>query len=59
MEAALFTLDVVLLLVLIVWIRKAERLPAPTRHLGPLSFLTAKTDRVQKGLRADKDRGDA
>ncbi|KQP39775.1 hypothetical protein [Pseudorhodoferax sp. Leaf274] len=59
MEAALFTLDVVLLLVLIVAIRTSDRRPREERDLGFLSFLNAKTDPVQKSLRAAEGRHDA
>ena len=54
MEAALFTLDVTLLVVLIWAVRKADRLPPGERTLGLLSFLTTKTDKIQKSLREQK-----
>lgn len=59
MEAALFTLDVLLLLVLIVAIRKAEREPGSERSLGFFAFLAAKSDPIQKHLRKKKGRIDA
>jgi hypothetical protein len=55
MEAALFTLDVALLVVLIWSVRRSDCLPPSERNLGLLSFLTSKTDAVQKGFRERKD----
>ena len=59
MEAALFTLDVTLLVILIWAVRKADRLPAGERTLGLLSFLTTKTDKIQKSLKEREDRSNA
>lgn len=59
MEAALFTLDVILLVILIMAVRKADRSPPGDRNLGLLSYLTSKTDKVQKSLRTQKDRRNA
>lgn len=59
MEAALFTLDVVLLVLLILAVRKSDRSPASERNLGVLAYLEDKTDEVQKGLRKKQDRGGA
>lgn len=59
MEAALFTLDVFLLVVLIFAVRKADRTAPAERSLGFLAYLTAKTDSVQKGLNARKDQSGA
>lgn len=59
MEAALFTLDVTLLVILIWAVRKADRLPPGERTLGPLSFLTTKTDKIQKSLKEREDRSNA
>lgn len=54
MEAALFTLDVLLLIYLIRAVRKADQTPADERHLGLFSYLDVKTDQVQRGLRRGK-----
>lgn len=59
MEAALFTLDVIFLVLLILAVRRADRKPAQARDLGVLSYLNAKTDDIQRGLRARKDADDA
>ncbi|KQP23150.1 hypothetical protein [Pseudorhodoferax sp. Leaf267] len=64
MEAALFTLDVFLLLVLIRAVRLSDRPRDPKRvqglGLGLFSYLEAKTDEVQKGLgRRGKGQRDA
>ncbi|KQP05236.1 hypothetical protein [Pseudorhodoferax sp. Leaf265] len=59
MEAALFTLDVIFLVLLILAVRRADRKPAQARDLGVLSYLNAKTDDVQRGLRAQKGAPDA
>ncbi|MFT3717871.1 hypothetical protein [Pseudorhodoferax sp.] len=55
MEAALFTLDIVLLILLILAVSKADRSPPGKRSLGMLSYLESKTDQVQKGLRSQKE----
>lgn len=54
MEAGLFTLDIVLLVLLIVAVRTADREAPAQRHLGLFSYLQTKTDEVQKGLRIRK-----
>jgi hypothetical protein len=59
MEAALFTLDVIFLVLLILAVRRADRKPEKARDLGVLSYLNAKTDDVQRGLRARGGAGDA
>lgn len=59
MEAALFTLDVLLLLVLIVAVRRSDRQSGGEQRLGFFSFLEAKTDPIQKGLKPRKGADDA
>lgn len=63
MEAALFTLDVFLLLLLMRAVQLSDRPRDPKRvqsqGLGLFSFLEAKTDEVQKGLGRRKDKRDA
>lgn len=60
MEAALFTLDVFLLLLLIRAVQLVERSPEAKRGLGLFAFLENKTDEVQKGLgRKRKGKGHA
>ncbi|MGC3984917.1 MAG: hypothetical protein QM777_09390 [Pseudorhodoferax sp.] len=51
MEAALFTLDIIFLIVLLVVVRRADNNPDKAkRSLGMFSYLENKTDEVQKGL---------
>ena len=50
MEAALFTLDIFLLLMLIRAVRLIDRSTDANPGLGLFSFLDDKTDEVQKGL---------
>lgn len=50
MEAALFTLDIFMLLLLIRAVQLVERSPGLKRGLGLFSFLENKTDEVHKGL---------
>lgn len=59
MEAALFTLDIVLLIVLIRAVCKADQAPAEKRHLGIFSYLDLKTDQVQKGVLGRKGKSGA
>lgn len=60
MEAALFTLDIVFLIVLLVMVRRGENNPDKAgRSLGLFSFLENKTDEVQKGLGRKKGRARA
>lgn len=58
MEAALFTLDIFMLLLLIRAVQLVERSPDLKRNLGLFSFLENKTDEVHKGLgRKGKGKG--
>lgn len=50
MEAALFTLDVFMLVLLIRAVQLLDRSQDVKRNLGLFSFLENKTDEVQKGL---------
>lgn len=59
MEAALFTLDIVLIVLLIRAVQLADREPKAGRGLGVFSFLESKTDEVQKGLGVKKGRRNA
>lgn len=61
MEAALFTLDIAMLIVLLLAVRRADRTPdKASRSLGFFAYLEHKGDEVQKGLgRRNKGRRDA
>ena len=57
MEAALFTLDVILLITLLVLVKRADKNPdRATKSLGLFSYLEHKTDAIQKGLGRHKER---
>lgn len=55
MEAALFTLDIALLILLLLAVSRADKNPdKASRTLGFFSYLEHKGDEVQKGLGRNK-----
>lgn len=57
MEAALFTLDVAMLILLLLAVSRADKNPdKSSRTLGFFSYLEHKGDEVQKGLGGTKDK---
>jgi hypothetical protein len=60
MEAALFTLDIIMVILLMVAVRRADNDPDKAgRNLGLFAYLENKGDKVQKGFTRRKGRGNA